>query len=257
MARLPQPDVWHSSGLSLLLLVLLVPAWGQGRDGGSVLGLQSSLQNAIARLDPSVVAMVAVGSGGPMVVGTGFIVSDDGTFITASHVLRQPAGVEIRALIRFGAAGKKTVQFERLVDDAQRDIALCRIVAEHGMRPPLVPVTLADSSRSVAGTLVVASGFPLATERPSSHLGIVSTTAAGDEYVEVALMVNEGESGAPLVRLDDGKVIGMISSVRTASTYAGAGRGVEDQNSGLALAAPAEWITSLIRKAAQQAPTAR
>ncbi|HVP41875.1 MAG TPA: serine protease [Terriglobales bacterium] len=240
-----------------MLLGLLAPAWGQSSDNKSVIGLQVSLQDSISRLNRSLVGIVAIGSGGPMIVGTGFIIADDGTFVTAAHVLRQPPGLQIRALIRLGAAGQKAAEFEKLGDDAERDIAICRIVAEHGMRPPMVPLPLADSSRSAAGTLVVSSGFPLASERPSSHLGIVSTDSAGDQYVEIAVMVNEGESGAPVMRLDDGKVIGMVSSVRIASTYAGAGHGAEDQNAGLALAAPAEWVTSLLHKAIPQAPGPR
>lgn len=238
----------------VILLSALRPAAAQGGGAGGVLQLQSSVQDSIAKLDRSLLAVVAVGSGGPMVVGTGFIVSEDGTFVTASHVLRQPPEVVLRALIRDAAGHQQPAVFEPLVDDPERDVAVCRIVAGHGMRPPVVPAGLAESSRAAAGTLVVASGFPLAAARPSSHLGIVSSDAAGDQYVEIAVMVNEGESGAPVVRLDDGKVIGMISSVRTASTYAGAGRGVEDQNSGLTLAAPAEWLSALIANAKQRAP---
>jgi hypothetical protein len=125
------------------------------------------------------------------------------------------------------------------------------------MRWPVVPVALADTSKSESGTFVIASGFPLTSERPSSHFGIVSTQAPGDQLVEIGVMVNEGESGAPVARIEDGKVIGMVSSVRTASTFQGAGQGVEDQNSGLTLAVPSEWLAALIAKAKQQAHSAR
>lgn len=247
-----------ASGIVALAILLgAFPAGAQTSDAGGVLPLQNSLQDSIARLNRSLVAVVAVGSGGPMVVGTGFIVSEDGTFVTASHVLRQPPEVRMQALIHDTAGREQPVIFEALLDDAQRDVTVCRIIAGHGMRPPVVPAELAGTSKAAAGTLVVASGFPLAAARPSSHLGIVSSEAAGGHYVEIAAMVNEGESGAPVVRLDDGKVIGMISSVRTASTYAGAAQGVEDQNSGLTLAAPAEWLSALIAKSKQRAPQAR
>jgi V8-like Glu-specific endopeptidase len=238
--------------ISALALAGLPAAAQNNRDSG-IGALQSAVQNSIARLDRSLVAVVGVGSAGPMVVGTGFFVSNDGVFVTALHVLRQRPGVTIRALLPGEGADRPLVAVTTLSTDTQRDLALCHAALGENA-PATAPLKLAGSSDVPPGAFVVLSGFPLGAANISSHFGIVSGRAGKSEFLEVALHVNEGESGAPIVRVDDGTVIGMASSVRTASTYLGSGTGVEEQNSGLTLAARAEWIADLIARAKSAAP---
>jgi Trypsin-like peptidase domain len=217
-----------------------------------VVALQESLQKSIARLEPSLVPIVGIGKSGPMVIGTGFFVSSDGEFITAAHVLRQGKEVEIKALVPGDSGERQLATVELVAADDQRELALCRI-SQETHHSGYVPVTLASSVNVIPGTLVVVSGFPLAARNNSSHIGMISSRSAGSEPLEIAATINEGESGAPIMRWDTGVVVGMVASVRTASTYVGAARGVEEQNSGLALGSRSEWISALITRAHQSA----
>ncbi len=238
-----------------LLGVMLAPIGCAAQSAGSrdsFAGLQASVQNSIAQLDRSLIAVVAIGQAGPMVVGTGFFVSDDGTFVTAHHVLQQGPGIGFKILMRTKDAPREAAGFEVIARDAMHDIVVCRAALEKGVST--VPVKLAAASESVAGTFVVISGFPLTANSPSSHLGIVSSNAARSDPLELAAFVNEGESGAPILRIEDGQVIGMVSSVRTASTYKGAGRGIEDQNSGLTLGMRSELLAAAIARSATARP---
>ncbi len=229
---------------AIVIAALVFPAMAQNTSG--VATLQNSIQTSIAQLDRSLVAVVAVGNAGPMIVGTGFFVAKDGTFVTALHVLQQGHGIAMRAMLR--GDERQLFALETLAVDAARDLAICRIVATAKTSP--VPVSLAQHTEVAPGTLVVVSGFPLAAKSPSSHLGIISSASPAEESLEVGALVNEGESGAPIVRVDNGEVIGMVSAVRTASTYAGSARGVEDQNSGITLGSRAEWVRELMARAA-------
>lgn len=152
------------------------------------------------RLAPSVVTIRAGHD-----LGTGVIVADDGTIVTADHVI---AGA--RSITVYFADG--TVSSASVVSaDKQTDIAE---LTPAKLPQPVVPATLGGAAG--VGASVVAIGNPLGlTDSVSS--GVVSgldRTADTDTGKRTGLIqfdasVNPGSSGGPL--LDDrGMVVGIV-----------------------------------------------
>jgi S1-C subfamily serine protease len=154
------------------------------------------------RLAPSVVTVRA-----GRVLGTGVIVADDGTILTADHVVASGSisvtfadGTESRAVI--ASANKKT------------DIA----VLTPGKLPPVVvPATLGGSTD--VGASVIAIGNPLGLN-DSVSAGVVSgldrtsntDTGMRSGLIQFDAAVNPGSSGGPL--LDSrGMVIGVVVAI--------------------------------------------
>jgi S1-C subfamily serine protease len=152
------------------------------------------------RLVPSLVGIQA-GRG----FGTGVIVSDDGTIITADHVIANASAIVVT--YADGTLTRATV----LSANKQMDIAL---LAPARLPQVVVPAVLGGAAD--IGTPVVAIGDPLGlTDSVSS--GVVSglnrsadtDTGKRSGLIQFDAAVNPGSSGGPL--LDGrGKVIGIV-----------------------------------------------
>lgn len=187
-------------------------------------------------------------------VGTGFFVTADGLFVTAAHTFAGNHGLTFRAYVN-GVDGQKHLRPVRVVQvDKAHDLALCGIEnsadSKDGVKFEIHVLPLAASSSIPVGTLVGSSGLPLTLPTPMFHFGAVSGTSTQDQPLELGIMVNEGESGAPAVRLDSGEVIGMVLQVRTASVYSDQSNSGAEQNTGLSQAARVEWIRALLAQVA-------
>jgi regulator of sirC expression with transglutaminase-like and TPR domain len=133
-------------------------------------------------------------------LGTGFVISADGLIATNLHVIgdARPISVQLDG---------KTYEVTSIhATDRPADLAIIRIDAKD-----LTPLALGDSSKLAQGAAVVALGNPLGLER-SVVAGVVSGTREieGRSMIQLAMPVERGNSGGPLVDLD-GRVHGIIT----------------------------------------------
>jgi putative serine protease PepD len=173
---------------------------------------------AFKRVEPSVVVVRAGRS-----LGTGVIGAEDGTVLTAHHVVKDPE--DLTLTFADGTETKATVASS----NPRLDIATLK-PAE--LPEIVVPATLGGAAAQ--GAPVVAIGNPLGLTY-SVSTGVVSglnrTTGDGDlrGLIQFDASVNPGSSGGPLLNAR-GLVIGIIVSI--------ADPGGDDAFAGIAFAVP-------------------
>ena len=166
--------------------------------------------------------------------GSGFIVDEEGTVVTAAHVVDEASSVKV--ILQDGTVRSAEVLG---VDDAT-DIAVIRFDPE-GIE--LQPLELGDSSALKVGASVAAIGAPFEYAW-SFSTGIVSgldrTIEAPNGFtvshaIQTDAAVNPGNSGGPLLDAD-GDVIGVVDQIAT--------DGSADQSSGVGFAVPSSLVAS-------------
>lgn len=135
--------------------------------------------------------------------GSGFFITADGYLLTAYHVIKEAAALQIWMNGRLTPARIVRV-------DAANDIALLKV---DGLTVAALPVM---SSRNVrTGMDVFTLGFPniqlQGTEVKYTQGNISSLTGAGDDprLFQISVPVQPGNSGGPLLD-EQGQVIGMV-----------------------------------------------
>lgn len=142
--------------------------------------------------------------------GTGFVLRN-GLVVTNEHVVRDCSATEIHAQSPLGAQ----VSFDDVRMDGQRDLAILQTSGEVG--DGLVLDLSADFD---VGTTVTTWGFPLGYNGPAPLLsvgylaGFAEHTIGGKarRHLVVNGAFNPGNSGGPLLRANDEKVIGVVVS---------------------------------------------
>ena len=185
-------------------------------NGGAPAGQKARTVRAIyAAASPSVV-FIRVDRGSSSASGTGFLIADDGTIVTNSHVVEGAT----TAKVRLGDHGRDyTAQI--VGRDPSSDLAVIKVPssATHGIKP----LTLADSDKVKVGDTAVAIGYPLGLDRTVTA-GIVSGVGREiqapngfqiDEAIQTDAPINPGNSGGPLLD-STGRVIGVNSQIATA-----------------------------------------
>jgi S1-C subfamily serine protease len=166
--------------------------------------------------------------------GSGFIVDEEGTVVTAAHVVDEASSVKV--ILQDGTVRSAKVLG---VDDAT-DLAVIRFDPE-GIE--LHPLELGDSSELKVGASVAAIGAPFEYAW-SFSTGIVSgldrTIEAPNGFtvshaIQTDAAVNPGNSGGPLLDAD-GDVIGVVDQIAT--------DGSADQSSGVGFAVPSNLVTA-------------
>jgi S1-C subfamily serine protease len=169
-----------------------------------------------------------------MATGSGFEVDDEGTVVTAAHVVDEASSVKV--ILQDGTTRSAEVLG---VDDAS-DIAVIRFDPEGA---ELHPLKLADSSELKVGASVAAIGAPFEYAW-SFSTGIVSgldrTIEAPNGFtvahaIQTDAAVNPGNSGGPLLDAD-GDVIGVVDQIAT--------DGSADQSSGVGFAVPSNLVAA-------------
>lgn len=156
---------------------------------------------APVRISDATGSVVAVFAGSAM--GSGALVSDDGYFITAQHVVGDAKTVKIR----WSDGLESTAEVVR--NDKRRDVALLK--AESRGRTPL----RVDRARLDAGAPVYAIGTPLdPTLQNTVTRGVVSGQRVmnGFTFIQSDVAVTHGNSGGPLLN-DKGAVVGLAELV--------------------------------------------
>ena len=166
--------------------------------------------------------------------GSGFIVDEEGTVVTAAHVVDEASSVKV--ILQDGTVRSAEVLG---VDDAT-DIAVIRFDPE-GIE--LQTLELGDSSSLKVGASVAAIGAPFEYAW-SFSTGIVSgldrTIEAPNGFtvshaIQTDTAVNPGNSGGPLLDAE-GDVVGVVDQIAT--------DGSADQSSGVGFAVPSNLVAS-------------
>ncbi|HAU08061.1 MAG: hypothetical protein UW46_C0014G0004 [Candidatus Yanofskybacteria bacterium GW2011_GWF1_44_227] len=167
--------------------------------------------------------------------GTGFVVTKDGKYVTCAHVYDQilpneyqylgvavPEGVDEKGIMHYKRY--KTKLIGEL--DRENDVALMQITLEPGESDvEFKTIEGIEKAESVnEGDDVAYIGYPLATELLGMGFGITMTTnkciissikrRGVDGSLHMYLIdthTNNGASGSPLLSLDTGKVVGIVS----------------------------------------------
>lgn len=192
-----------------------------------------SIQEVYARVNPSVVTVIAqLGEDGAS-VGTGVIFTSDGYILTNYHVLE--GGIDCTVALSTG----HSYEARYVAGDAENDLAVLKVDLTG-----LPAAEFGDSEELVVGDPVYAIGNPLGYElRGTLTDGIVSAINR-DVWVDGRTMnliqtnaaLNTGNSGGPLINAY-GQVVG-INTIKMTSSYSN----VE----GLGFAIPSATIRSLV-----------
>ncbi len=236
-------------GISVVLLAVLVVLNVVGGSGGTaqVTTTPGSASAAtVAGFDPAaiyqksasgVVLVVSTFSGGSsggfggQALGTGFVVSKDGTIMTNAHVVTQNGAKASSVEVAFRQGqdqSSQQVKAKLVGVDVTSDVAILKV--DPGSRT-LTPLPLGDSSKVAIGQWVVAIGNPLGYSFSLTQ-GIVSgigrnlqapNNAVIPNGIQTDAAINQGNSGGPLIDAN-GDVIGINEQIATTSgSFSGLG----------------------------------
>lgn len=171
-------------------------------------------------------------------IGSGFVVSAKGIFITNKHVVADDNAEYIVI-----TNDKKEYHVQQIYKDPLNDLALLKVDAKN-----LKPLTLGDSAKLELGQTVIAIGTPLGQFTNTVTSGIISGLGRGitagsryegyverlDNVIQTDAAINPGNSGGPLLN-SNGEVIGINTAVAS-----------QGQNIGFAI--PVNVIKDLLAK---------
>jgi len=214
----------------------------------------------IAAVKQGIVAVACVHSnpdgtvGLGSIEGTGFFVSNDGTFITAGHVGHalylsppaRPTTCEVPAIYVPNAGWRAGTQIalnyfkiDTCKFDDGLDLARCKL-AENPFTSEIIKlkpsILTFDTSMQKEGIAVAFTGFPLSTMQPITARGTIGTYwALPNETIPRDIVIDHnnwpGASGSP-VYLSNGKVIGLLLrrgiNEATGFAYARTSKYIED-----------------------------
>jgi len=160
-------------------------------------------------------------------LGSGFVVSADGSILTNAHVVSDSGVTADSVKVVFktlsGSGTDTTTVAATVVGvDETSDVALLKV--DPAKAPALDPLPLGDSSAVQVGEAVVAIGNPLGYDF-SVTSGIVSATNRNlqspngsviPDGIQTDAAINEGNSGGPLIDAS-GQVIGINEQIASQS----------------------------------------
>jgi serine protease Do len=142
-------------------------------------------------------------------LGSGIIVSEDGTILTNNHVIKGADSIYVRTYDgrRFTA---KVVGA-----DPKTDIAVIKIKAHD-----LTPIPIGNSDSLSVGEMVLAIGSPMSENLAYTVTqGIVSAKGRSnmgladyEDFIQTDAAINPGNSGGPLINLE-GRLIGINAAI--------------------------------------------
>lgn len=166
-------------------------------------------------------------------IGSGVIVSADGTILTNNHVIADASEIIVTMNDR------KEFTAELVGADPRSDLAVLKIKSES----PLPFLDLGNSEKLRVGDWVIAVGNPLGFNNTVTA-GIVSATGRAnvgltdfEDYIQTDAAINQGNSGGPLLNIR-GEVIGINSAIATRT----------GSFSGIGLAIPSNMARSIMNQ---------
>ena len=193
--------------------------------GLSVDGEARSVSSLFKQVSPSVVVIQVVESGyseespGEKIdkggLGSGFVFSEDGLVMTASHVVHLADAVKVTFMDGTYATAK-VVSSSPLADVAMLQL--------DSVPPDMVAAKLGDSDRIDVGDQVFVVGAPYGITHTLTvgHVsGMRKSENTSDQFVPLELIqtdaaVNQGNSGGPMFNMK-GEVVGIVSSILSQS----------------------------------------
>lgn len=140
-------------------------------------------------------------------LGSGFVISPEGTIITNNHVIQDAD--EINIIFHSG----ETLKAKLVGTDPETDVAVLKVESDD----PLPYVDFADSDSAEVGDWVMAIGNPFGFGG-SVSAGIISArnrdiqSGRYDDFIQTDAAINRGNSGGPLFNLN-GEVIGVNTAI--------------------------------------------
>jgi len=217
--------------LALIWSAAAVPATAEVIDP-ALMEVQESIHQALAMVRPSVVSVRAKkrympGNKLPAVmwyesIGSGFVVDERGYIVSNYHVVEGASTIEVTVWPAKGESFAATVE--------HADKALDLVVLKIDAASPLPVVRIADSDLLEIGDWVMGIGSPFGFDHTVT-LGTVSAVKRnlfieGREYkdmIQTDTVINEGNSGGPLVTIS-GEVVGVSTAIYAPDgTYTGLG----------------------------------
>ena len=196
--------------------------------------------------------------------GTGFIISEDGKFITNAHVYKQIPENELKYIgvsVPGKTDDKNLTHYDRyeiklLKIDEENDVALMQIMAEKKFSHV---EKIGDSEKVREGDEMVYIGYPLATEMLNMGFGITMTvngciiSSIKRKMVDGSLNfflidthTNNGSSGSPIFSVDTGEVVGIVSGKISSKVPAQNGQ-MLDIPANIGICRPAKYINDLMK----------
>jgi Do/DeqQ family serine protease len=166
-------------------------------------------------------------------LGSGVVVSADGTILTNHHVIDGAEKIEVELQDR------RTFAAKLVGSDADSDLAVLRIDAKG-----LAALPFGDSARTRVGDVVLAFGNPLGVGQTVT-MGIVSAKgrATGhsdggfEDFLQTDAPINQGNSGGALVNTG-GELVGINSQILSPS----------GGNIGIGFAIPSNMASNVMRQ---------
>ena len=163
-------------------------------------------------------------------LGSGVIVTSDGTILTNNHVIDGASDIEVQL------ADKREFKAKLVGTDPRTDVAVLKIDAS-GL--PTLPI--GTSSKLQVGDVIFAVGDPFGVGETAT-MGIVSATGRSglgienyEDFIQTDAAINPGNSGGAMVDLH-GNLIGINTAIAT-----GGGEG----NVGIGFAIPIDMARSV------------
>jgi serine protease Do len=157
--------------------------------------------------------------------GSGFVFTEDGHIITNDHVVANATRVQVRF-----PDGRIYDDAEIVGRDPNSDLAVVRIQRQGNER--FQPLAIGDSDRLQVGDWVLALGNPLQlgftvtagiVSAKGRALGIIRSDIGLESFIQTDAVINQGNSGGPLVDLL-GRAVGVNTAI-VSPTGAFAGNG--------------------------------
>lgn len=152
-------------------------------------------------------------------LGSGVIVTPDGTILTNNHVIDGATDIEV------DLSDKREFKAKLIGTDPKTDIAVLKIDATN-----LPTVTFGDSSKLQVGDLVLAIGDPFGVGETAT-MGIVSAKGrAGlgiedyEDFIQTDASINPGNSGGAMIDLH-GDLVGINTAIETGGSQGNVGIG--------------------------------
>ena len=167
-------------------------------------------------------------------LGSGVIVTSDGTIITNNHVVDGATDIKV------DLADKRDFTAKVVGTDPQSDIAVLKINAT-GL--PTLPI--GDSSRLQVGDVVLAIGDPFGIGETAT-MGIVSATSRGmngaieryENFIQTDAAINPGNSGGAMIDLH-GNLVGINTAILS---------GESGGNQGIGFAIPIDMARNVMNQ---------
>lgn len=196
--------------------------------------------------------------------GTGFIISEDGKFITCAHVYKQIPENERQYLVaKIPGEEKNNITryelypVELLEIDEENDIAILKML---GNKKYKYINYFLNSELVKEGDEVVYMGYPLATELLTMGFGITLSTnsciissikrRSSDSSLHFFMIdthTNPGSSGSPIFSRESGKVIGIVCGNIASKILTPGGKDIMVPTN-MGICRPATYIENIINK---------